>query len=252
LTADPGLHILPPLARHCDAELCPDFGGGQEGSIAPTASAAPESEWLSLGPASRLVGVDPDTLRRWADDGRLKAWSTPGGHRRFARADLQRLIASRRAARPPLADLGATSDRLARAYARSYRADDGGRSVLDQLDPVDREAFRADGRRLVAVLLAYLDARGQAQRDRWEAEAAAIVEGTALRLAGAGAGVGEAIATFVAARRPFLTELAAIGRRRSLDVARLTATYDAAAALLDRLLLAFVDAFQHPKGATRP
>jgi hypothetical protein len=31
------------------------------------------SSWLSLGPASRFVGVDPDTLRRWADDGLLKA-----------------------------------------------------------------------------------------------------------------------------------------------------------------------------------
>ena len=26
-------------------------------------------ELLALGPASRLVGVDPDTLRRWADAG---------------------------------------------------------------------------------------------------------------------------------------------------------------------------------------
>jgi uncharacterized MAPEG superfamily protein len=104
----------------------------------------------------------------------------------------------------------------------------------------------------VAVLLAYLDAADDAERDRWEREAAAIVEGIAIRLARAGADLREAIGTFVAARRPLLIELAAIGRRRSLDVARLTATYDAAAALLDRLLLAFVDALQHPKGAPRP
>ena len=41
---------------------------------------------LALGPAARLLGVDPDTLRRWADDGRVEAFTTPGGHRRFDRA----------------------------------------------------------------------------------------------------------------------------------------------------------------------
>jgi excisionase family DNA binding protein len=210
--------------------------------VAPNADSG--ATWLSLGPASRYVGVDPDTLRRWADDGRLKAYATPGGHRRFAVADLQRVVATRRPGRPGLADLGATSDRLTRAYARSYRDADAGRSVRDQFDETDREIFRTEGRRLVAVLLAYLDAAGQPDRDRWEAEAAAIVRASASRLAAGGAGISEAIATFTAARRPFLTELAAIGRRRSLDVARLTATYDAAATLLDRLLLAFVDSFQ--------
>ena len=45
------------------------------------------SPWLSLGPASRMLGVDPDTLRRWADEGRVEAYVTPGGHRRFDRRD---------------------------------------------------------------------------------------------------------------------------------------------------------------------
>jgi hypothetical protein len=48
----------------------------------------------------------------------------------------------------------------------------------------------------------------------------------------------------VAARRPFLGELAGLGKRRSLDVAALTALYDEAVALLDRLLLAFLTAFR--------
>jgi hypothetical protein len=51
------------------------------------------------------------------------------------------------------------------------------------------------------------------------------------------------VSTFVAARRPLLAELAAVGRRRALDVAGLTALYDEAAALLDRLLLEFVTTF---------
>src|SRR6187549_3380447 len=79
--------------------------------------------WLSLGPASRIVGVDPDTLRRWADDGRVDAYITPGGHRRFDRQVLERLAASRQVNARPLSSLGASPERVALAYRRSYTAD---------------------------------------------------------------------------------------------------------------------------------
>src|SRR4051794_21077340 len=83
----------------------------------------PSVRWLSLGPASRLVGVDPDTLRRWADDGLVEAYVTPGGHRRFDRRSIETLVASRRSGHRPLASLGASSERLTQAYRRTYTRD---------------------------------------------------------------------------------------------------------------------------------
>jgi excisionase family DNA binding protein len=222
----------------------------------PAATAAPREsrDKLSLGPASRLLGVDPDTLRRWSDAGRLPSFSTPGGHRRFDRRDLERVLASRtrgHARRAPLAELGATPDRLGRAYARSYRPTAERPSVVGQaIEESAREAFRSDGRRLLGALLTYLDASSPAGREAAEADAMSAVRATAERLAAAGAGLDEAAAAFIAARRPFLAELAGIGRRRSLDVASLTALYDEAVALLDRLLLEFLGAFKHPHGVT--
>src|SRR5260221_5196793 len=169
--------------------------------------------WLALGPGRRMVGVDPDTLRRWADDGRLRAYATPGGHRRFAVAALQRVVAARRPERRPLAELGATSDRVTRAYARSYRSADAAGPVRDRFGEDDRTAFREDGRRLVEALLGYLDAAGDADRDRWAAEAAGLVESTAVRLRAGGGGICQAIGAFTGAPRPFLTAPPAIRRR---------------------------------------
>lgn len=205
-------------------------------------------EKLSLGPASRLIGVDPDTLRRWSDEGRVPTLLTPGGHRRFERRDLERVLASRGhpagPSRRPLAALGATPDRMGRAYARSYRPSGEGRGpIADTFDPTAREAFRTDGRRLLAALVAYLDAASPVGREAAEAEALEAVRATGQRLATAGAGLDEAAAAFISARRPFLAEIAGLGRRRSLDVASLTALYDEAVALLDRLLLEFLAAF---------
>jgi excisionase family DNA binding protein len=51
-----------------------------------------DQEWLTLGQAARFLGVAESTIRRWADDGRVRAFYTPGRHRRFRLADLQELV----------------------------------------------------------------------------------------------------------------------------------------------------------------
>jgi len=47
---------------------------------------------LSPRDLSRLVRLSESTLKRWIDDGRLKAFRTPGGHRRVPREEAVRLI----------------------------------------------------------------------------------------------------------------------------------------------------------------
>lgn len=222
----------------------------------PAISPVRSGRWLSLGPASQFLGIDPDTLRRWADDGRVPSWTTPGGHRRFDRAALERLAAGRRrAGRRPLTSLGASPERLARVYRRHYARDASatwhGPAEGEPGQDDAREAFRRDGRRLVAALVAFLDADpgDTRRRRRLEARAAAAVDEQAARLARRGIGLTEALAGFVAARQPFLAELAGIGRRRSLDPARLAELYGDATALLDRLLLRFIAAHRRGEGS---
>jgi excisionase family DNA binding protein len=51
-----------------------------------------ESEWLTLGQAARFLGVAQSTIRKWSDQGRVPAFYTPGGHRRYRRADLESFL----------------------------------------------------------------------------------------------------------------------------------------------------------------
>jgi excisionase family DNA binding protein len=50
------------------------------------------SDWLTLGQAAKYLGVAQSTIRKWSDSGRLAAFYTPGGHRRFRRGDLDRFL----------------------------------------------------------------------------------------------------------------------------------------------------------------
>ena len=49
---------------------------------------ASDPEWLTLGQAAKYLGVAQSTIRKWSDQGRVPAFYTPGGHRRYRRRDL--------------------------------------------------------------------------------------------------------------------------------------------------------------------
>ncbi len=51
-----------------------------------------DTEWLTLGQAARFLGVAQSTIRKWSDQGRVPAFYTPGGHRRYRRPDLETFL----------------------------------------------------------------------------------------------------------------------------------------------------------------
>jgi excisionase family DNA binding protein len=51
-----------------------------------------DTDWLTVGQAARYLGVAQGTIRKWADQSRIPAFYTPGGHRRFRRADLEAFL----------------------------------------------------------------------------------------------------------------------------------------------------------------
>jgi excisionase family DNA binding protein len=57
------------------------------------ATATAETEWLTLGQAAKYLGVAQSTIRKWSDLGRVPAFYTPGGHRRYRRSDLDAFLA---------------------------------------------------------------------------------------------------------------------------------------------------------------
>ncbi len=55
-------------------------------------------ERIRLGEAAEILGVSPDTVRRWSDEGRLPAERSAGGQRLVRRSDVARVLSERRRA----------------------------------------------------------------------------------------------------------------------------------------------------------
>jgi excisionase family DNA binding protein len=92
-----------------------------------------DDELLRPREVAELFGVRTTSIARWAREGRLTALLTPGGHRRYRRADVQALLEADEAerARPPVADvrdavrlyeMGWSIRRVAREFDTSYGA----------------------------------------------------------------------------------------------------------------------------------
>jgi molybdopterin-binding protein len=64
-----------------------------------------------MGEAAAALGIGVDTLRRWADTGRLAVTRTPGGHRVVSSTDLARLAEELARPDPPTEGLPARSSR---------------------------------------------------------------------------------------------------------------------------------------------
>ena len=69
----------------------------EKNSPTPLKSAAlykiPEQGNISTTHAAKILGVTSQTIRRWADQGILKATPTRGGHRRFSEETVQDALA---------------------------------------------------------------------------------------------------------------------------------------------------------------
>jgi len=223
-------------------------------TVSRTQEADTVEEWLTVHEACALIGVSPATLRRWSAAGDVQAFTTPGGHRRFARSTILGLLPSARRQRPTLERLGETPEHMTRVYRRHLAQACHGLTWLNGLSEDELQPLRDHGRRIAGSLLGFIDAA--TTQDRRAAIGNAVVAATEYgRLAARGsAGILETVAAFLRFRMLFLGELAQVARRRGLDTVEATNLLVTATEAIDQLLVALISGHENEladKAATR-
>ncbi|MBA2720747.1 MAG: helix-turn-helix domain-containing protein [Chloroflexi bacterium] len=203
-----------------------------------TRQASRDPDWVSLSEASRVLGVSPATLRRWSDAGRLRVFTTPGGHRRFSRSALERLLPADRVRRPSIGGAGLTPSRIARTYRRASRAVAPELPWVLVLTDEQRLLFRERGHVLAASLLHYLDATQAEAADHHLRDASRSAAEYGRVAAGLRLSLSQTVEGFLRFRAPFHHELALATRRRGFSAAEATDLLETAELAMDRLLVA--------------
>ncbi len=208
-------------------------------------------EWLTVGEASRALGVDPDTLRRWSDTGKIAVFQTPGGHRRFTRDSIQAMLPRPRRWRgAPLASIGEAPDRISAEFRRRVRSDVGDQDWRARFDEDSLRWFRERGVRMSDLLLGHLGRGRRGGDDKYLAEAEALGREYGAEAARSELSLGEATQAFLFFRARFMAEIANVARRRSLDAARAASLFEEADRGLDRVILALINGHQAARVGT--
>ena len=209
-------------------------------TVSRAANADTAEEWLTVHEACALIGVSPATLRRWSAAGDVQAFTTPGGHRRFARSMILGLLPSARRQRPSLERLGETPEHMTRVYRRHVAQAIHGVSWLSGLTEEELEPLRDHGRRIAGALLTFIDAETPEERRPAMLKAVAAANEYGRIAARESGEIRETVETVLRFRMLFLGEHAQVARRRGLDTVEATNLLVTATQAIDQLLVALM------------
>ena len=204
------------------------------------AAHAPDAvHWLTLGKACKLLGVDESTLRRWADSGHIHAFRTPGGHRRFEQADIDRLLSSRERDGESYQELSdITVSRIRRALNRREAQDAGWYATVDESI---RRRLRPLGRQLATLASDYLQRRRK--RSALLANARELGREHGRALAASEMPVAQAVEAFVFFRRSLGDSTKQASRRNGLSAEESMIACEQVHTLADQVLIGMTEAY---------
>ena len=196
---------------------------------------------ITISEASQILGVSEAALRQWTDEGKIKAFITPGGHRRYSRTELKRFAG----AQPKMlrlkdlvVELEDTVDRhreVARAYLQKI-------PWYEDISRKSQEKLADIGRSLLNLIIKYV-AEPSRRKDTMES----------IRQVGASLGeltaqlqipLSDSVEAFLVHREPIIGATTHLMKRREAFAGRIIGVIPTIGQAFDEALVALVTAHQ--------
>ncbi len=196
---------------------------------------------ISISKASHMLGVSEAALRQWTDEGKLRAFITPGGHRRYLKADLKKLM-SQHTRILGVKDLVIELEDTARLHREIGQASLENTSWFNKLNQESQERLADIGRRLLNLIVKYIAEPSKREETIKLVRDVGYDHGKAL--ADLGLPLVDSVEAFILHRNPIMNATAHLVRRKEAFTGRIVEAIPLVAHVMDEALVALVAAHQ--------
>ena len=203
---------------------------------------------FSIGEASQMLGVSETALRQWTDEGKIKAFVTPGGHRRYSRIELKKFMNSHQRMLG-IRDLVSELEDTVRVHREIARISLGQMPWYHKLKGASQEHLADLGRGLLNLIIKYVSEPSK------RAETSSHVRDVGYELgetlAKLNLPLSESVEAFLLHRDPIMNAATHLMKRREAFTGRVVEAIPMVARVMDEALVALVTAHQRYRNGTR-
>jgi len=203
---------------------------------------------VTISEASQILGVSEAALRQWTDEGKLKAFITPGGHRRYSRADLKKFISSHRKVLG-VKDLVVELEDTVHLHREIAIESLTTKAWYNKLNPDSQEHLAGLGRGMLSTIIKYVTE--PSKREENTKIARDVGHGLGKTLAELGLPLTDSVEAFILHRDPIMNATIHLMKRREVYTGRVVEAIPLVTHILDEALVSLVAAHQQYRGSPR-
>jgi excisionase family DNA binding protein len=200
---------------------------------------------VSISEASHFLGVSEVTLRQWTDEGKIKAFITPGGHRRYSKIELRKFVTAHQKVlgmKELVDELEETSQLLRNIDRESLKSI----SWYSGLSQESQKHLAELGRRLLDLIIQYIAEPSKREQTIGLARSVGYSFGELLvRLE---IPLTDSVEAFIMHRDPIMNAVAHLMKKRDALNRRVVEAIPLMTHVMDEALVSLVAAYQQYRG----
>ncbi len=200
---------------------------------------------VSISEASHILGVSEAALRQWTDEGKIRAFITPGGHRRYSRAELKKFMASHRKTLG-IKDLVTELEDTVQLHREISRTTLDTIPWYSKLGPESQEHLADLGRHLLNLIIRYI--AEPSKRGETVQLARDVGHSHGETLAKLGLPLTDSVEAFILHRAPLMKAATHMVSKKEVPNGRVVEAIPLVAHIMDEALLSLVAAHQNHWG----